>query len=211
MGRKNWLTLACFAAVIAVGAAIGVRSARHSEVLPLDRVSPSASFTPGIVINPPPGPSPIPLPTFTPGPEPTAITGDLPVERLPQVLFILTSPPDAAVSLPVEVPPVSEYGIGLSGRRTIEGRGMLFYYPDGKATSGFWMKNTRVDLDIAFIDSSLTVIAVMQMKADTETVHRPDAPYLAAIEAPRGYYAAVGVREGARVQFLFDVAAATRR
>ncbi len=211
MGRSNWLTLACFAAVIAVGATIGVTSARNGEVEPLDRVSPSAAFTPGFVVNPPPASSPTPLATFTPGPEPTAISGSIPIERLPQVRFLLASPPGAAVSLPVEVPPASEYGVGLSGRRSLEGRGMLFYYPDGKGTSGFWMKNTHINLDIAFIDSSLMVIAVMQMKADTETVHRPNAPYLAAIEAPRGYYASVGVREGTRVQFLFDVAAATRR
>ncbi len=88
---------------------------------------------------------------------------------------------------------------------------MLFYYPDGKATSGFWMKNTHIDLDIAFVDASMTVVAVLQMKADTETVHRPSVPYLAAIEAPIGFYASAGVREGAKVQFLFDVAAATRQ
>jgi len=210
MGRNGWLTLVCFVAVITVGAAIGVTSAPRKAEESLDRVSPPASFTPGFVINPP-ATAPAPLATFTPGPEPTAMTGAIPVERLPQVLFLLASPPGAAVSLPVEVPPVSEYGIGLSGRRNLEGRGMLFYYPDGKGTSGFWMKNTHIDLDIAFVDSSLTVVAVMQMKADTETVHRPGVPYMAAIEAPRGYYATVGVREGTRVQFLFDVAAATRR
>lgn len=212
MTRYSWLSLASFAAVIALGAAIGVASAPHGTADPVKGVTPAASFTPG-ASTAPAAPTPVPtlLPTFTPGPEPTATTGALPVERLPQVLFLLTSPPNAAVSLPIEVPPASEYGIGLSGRRSLEGRGMLFYYPDGKATAGFWMKNTHIDLDIAFVDSSLTVVAVMQMKADTETVHRPSVPYLAAIEAPRGYYAAVGVREGARLQFLFDVATATRR
>ena len=210
MGRNNWLILACFAAVIAVGAAIGVASAPRGTAEPLPVVSPPASFTPGFMVTPPASIA-TPLPTFTPGPEPTATSGAIPVERLPQVLFLLTSPPNAAVSLPVEVPPTSEYGIGLSGRRSLEGRGMVFYYPDAKGNTGFWMKNTHIDLDIAFVDTSMTVIAVMQMKADTETVHRPNVPYLVAIEAPHGYYAAVGVREGTRVQFLFDIASATRR
>lgn len=209
MKRHNWLALAGFAAVIAVGAAIGMASAPRGTAEPFQGVSPPASFTPGFRAIPPPA-VPTLLPTFTPGPEPTATSGAVPTERLPQVRFTLTSPANSVVVLPVEVPPTSEYGIGLSGRRNLEGRGMVFYYPDGKGTSGFWMKNTHIDLDIAFVDMSMTVIAVMQMKADTETVHRPNAPYLAAIEAPRGYYAAVGVREGARVEFLFDVAGATR-
>lgn len=210
MGRRNWLTLACFAAVIAVGAAIGVASAPRGTAEPLPGVSPPASFTPGSM-SIPTASAPTPLPTSTPGPEPTATTGAIPTGQLPQVRFTLTGPTNTVAVLPVEAPPASEYGIGLSGRRSLEGRGMVFYYPDGKGTSGFWMKNTHIDLDIAFVDKSLTVIAVMQMKADTETVHRPDAPYLAAIEAPHGYYAAAGVREGARVEFLFDAAGAARR
>ncbi len=209
MTRHNWLAFTCLAAVIAVGAAIGVASAPRGAAEPFQGVPPPASFTPGFRAIPAAS-APTPLPTFTPGPEPTATSGAIPTERLPQVRFTLTAPTDAVVVLPVEVPPPSEYGVGLSGRRNLEGRGMGFYYPDGKGTSGFWMKNTHIDLDIAFVDMSMTVIAVMQMKADTETVHRPNAPYLAAIEAPRGYYAAVGVREGARVEFLFDVAGATR-
>jgi uncharacterized membrane protein (UPF0127 family) len=117
-----------------------------------------------------------------------------------------TSASGASVALPVEVPPASEYGIGLSGRRTLDGRGMLFYYPDGKGNSGFWMKDTHIDLEIAFVDTSMRVIAVLTMRAHTDTVHRPNQPYLAAIEAPVGYFSRSGVGAGAKVEFLFDVA-----
>lgn len=214
MRQGNGATAALFAVVIVVGAALGVLSAPRGDAAPAGSISPAASSppgfsTPGFTV--PPAATPPPLATFTPGPEPTATSGAIPTEQLPQVRFTLPGAANAPVILPVEAPPASEYGIGLSGRRSLEGRGMVFYYPDGTATSGFWMKNTHVDLDIAFVDRSLTVIAVMQMKADTETVHRPATPYLAAIEAPHGYYAAAGIREGARVEFLYDAAGAARR
>ncbi|TAK78669.1 MAG: hypothetical protein EPO16_03315 [Dehalococcoidia bacterium] len=205
MRRRAWVTLAGFVAVIAAGAAFGVASAPRGAARPVPSVSPSASFTPGFIA------SPTALATFTPGPEPTAITGATPTERLPLVRFTPTGSPFAMAVLPVEVPPTSEYGIGLSGRRSLEGRGMVFYYPDGKGNAGFWMKDTHIDLDIAFVDLSMKVVAVMQMKADTETVHRPSVPYLAAIEAPSGYYAAAGVKEGATVAFLFDIANTVQR
>lgn len=206
MRRRTWLTFAGFAAVIAAGAAIGIASAPRGSAKPIASVAPSASFTPGLI-----APMATPLATFTPGPEPTATTGAIPTERLPIVRFMLTGNPAATVVLPVEVPPASEYGIGLSGRRSLEGRGMVFYYPDGKGNAGFWMKNTHIDLDIAFVDLSMKVVAVMQMKADTETIHRPSVPYLAAIEAPSGYYASAGVKEGATVAFLFDIASMVQR
>lgn len=206
MRRRTWFTFASFVAVIAAGAAIGIASAPRGAAKPVPSVAPSAAFTPGFV-----APAPTPLATFTPGPEPTAITGAIPTERLPLVRFMLTGTPAAMVVLPVEVPPVSEYGIGLSGRRSLEGRGMVFYYPDGKGNAGFWMKNTHINLDIAFVDLSMKVVAVMQMTADTETIHRPSVPYLAAIEAPSGYYAAAGVKEGATVAFLFDIASMAQR
>lgn len=207
MNTRRRISLVIFPVVLLAGATIGVLTAPRGEKEPFKGLTPSASFTPGFAVAPPPGVSASPPPTLTPGAEPTAITGSLPIERLPLVRFTGTN----SVVLPIEVPPPSEYGIGLSGRRSLEGRGMLFYYPDGKGTSGFWMKNTHIDLDIAFVDTSMRVIAVFQMQADTETIHRPSAPYLAAIEAPKGYYAAVGIGVGARVEFLFDVAAATKQ
>ncbi len=109
------------------------------------------------------------------------------------------------VTLPVEVPRVSEYGIGLSGRSTLEGRGMLFYYPDAKGNAGFWMKNTHINLDIAFIDTSGVVIEVDQMQAESLDVHKPPRPYEFAIEAPDGWYLAHQVAAGDHCRTLFTI------
>lgn len=211
MERRRPLVLAGFALVVVLGAVIGFASAPRGSGASVPRVTPDASFSPGYVIPSPAAPpatDATPRATATPGLEPTASTGALPVERLPIVRFVTAT---TNVALPIEIPPASEYGIGLSGRASLQGRGMLFYYPDGKGTSGFWMKDTHVDLDIAFVDTSMTVIAVVQMKADTDTIHRPQQPYMAAIEAPAGYLTATGVSPGAKVEFLFDIAALFRR
>ena len=205
MTSRNRLTLFALVAVLAVGAVVGIATAPRGVPETVKGLVPSPDFTPGVAVAPPglPTSNNTPPPTLTPGPEPTAISGSLPTERLPFIRFTAAN----SVILPVEVPPTSEYGIGLSGRRAFAGRGMLFYFPDGKATAGFWMKNTHIDLDIAFVDTSMKVIDVLQMQADTDTVHRPNAPYLAAIEAPKGYFQSVGIGAGARVEFLFDVSA----
>lgn len=209
MSRRDRTTLLGLIAAIMAGAMIGITTAPERR-LPPPPAAGQASFVPGFTVTAPPVHTP--LATFTPGGERTATTGAIPTEQLPQVRFTARSTTGTSVAvLPVEVPPAAEYGVGLSGRRSLSGRGMLFYFPDGKGTTGFWMKNTHIDLDIAFIDASMTVISVLQMQAETETVHIPGVPYLAAIEAPKGYYATAGIGVGARVEFLFDVDGLTRR
>jgi uncharacterized membrane protein (UPF0127 family) len=140
-------------------------------------------------------------------PEPVASTAATPTAQLPRATFVSGQ---ARIDLPIEVPTEKEYGIGLSGRRSLEGRGMLFAFPEG-AKVGFWMKGTHIDLDIAFVDASMKVIQVSTMKADTLDIHQPPTAYVAAIEAPAGWYAASGVAVGAQVTLSVDLKAATGR
>ncbi len=145
------------------------------------------------------GSSETPIPEAS---EVVASTYTTPTSELPRVRFERTF-----VELPVEIPPRSEYGIGLSGRASLDRRGMLFYREDFGQT-GFWMKNTHIDLDIAFVDAEGEILLITTMFADTEEIHRPDAPYVAAIEAPAGWYAAHGVTSGDTVEYLFDLESA---
>ena len=153
-------------------------------------------------------------PTAIATPEPRyddviASTTLLPLGELDRVTFTsIAGPSPATATLPIEVPPRREYGIGLSGRYQLADRGMLFFYPEGNR-GGFWMRNTHIDLDIAFVDADLRIIAILQMEADTETTHRPDRVYIAAIEAPLGWYEAASIAPGASVEFLFDIDATT--
>ncbi len=141
--------------------------------------------------------------TPTPGTgEAVASTAHIPTGELPLVRF--TSTDGEAVTLPVEVISRAEFPVGLSGRTELEGRGMLFFWPEGDSNAPFWMRNTHIDLDIAFVDASLRIIAITAMEAEADTLHYAPAPYLAAIEAPLGWYAEHGVDVGATVEFLFD-------
>jgi uncharacterized membrane protein (UPF0127 family) len=55
---------------------------------------------------------------------------------------------------------------GLSGRDAVEARGgMLFVFPDD-APRSFWMRDCKVDLDIAFLDRSGRVVAAHRMRSE---------------------------------------------
>ena len=139
--------------------------------------------------------------------EPTASTGGIATASLPKARFTSGT---TVVTLPIEVPPEHEYHIGLSGRRSLAGRGMLFAFPEG-TTVGFWMKDAHLDLDIAFVDAGMHVVDVRMMRADTLETHHPAGSYVAAIEAPVGWYAANGVKVGAHVTLDVDLKAGTGR
>ena len=106
------------------------------------------------------------------------------------------------VSLPVEVPPRTEYSIGLSGRYELGERGMLFHYAE-EGRRSFWMKNTHFDLDIAFIGADFVIREIFGMEAESLEIRRPDDTYRYAVEAPSGWYAANGVQVGDTARFAF--------
>jgi uncharacterized membrane protein (UPF0127 family) len=167
-----------------------------------------------------PTPSPSPLATATSEPsasatgevtpsataapvEPTASTGALALDELSRIEFVRG---DGSVAvLLVEVPPREEYGIGLSGRYELGERGMLFHYPDAERSRGFWMRNTHIDLDIAFVGADFEVIEIHGMTADTEDIVRPEVGFMYAVEAPAGWYAANGVAAGDRMRLTFEL------
>jgi uncharacterized protein len=135
--------------------------------------------------------------------EPTASTGSLPVEELDVARF--TRADGSTVDLPLEVPTADEYPIGLSGRYEFEGRGMLFdWSTEEPQDRPFWMKNTHIDLDIAFIVPDGRVGAIKQMTAESEEYVYADIEYDRAIEAPVGWYEANGVGVGDSVELVLD-------
>lgn len=73
--------------------------------------------------------------------------------------------------------------------------GMIFVFPD-EAERGFWMKNTRIPLDIIYVDAAGKVVSIHTMKPyDLEsTVSAGPAKY--AIELNAGQAAEAGVKPG---------------
>jgi uncharacterized membrane protein (UPF0127 family) len=73
--------------------------------------------------------------------------------------------------------------------------GMIFVF-DKEEPRGFWMKNTRIPLDIIFIDAGGKVVSVKQMKPYDLTSTPSDGPAQYAIELNQGAAEAAGVKAG---------------
>ncbi len=93
----------------------------------------------------------------------------------------------------------AERARGLMGVSDLpDGSGMLFVFEEPSA-GGFWMKNTLIPLEIAFLNESGRVLAVLDMQpceADPCEVYTPGVTYTAAVEVEQGWFSELGLREG---------------
>jgi uncharacterized membrane protein (UPF0127 family) len=79
-----------------------------------------------------------------------------------------------------------------------EDRGMVFLYSN-PTSLGFWMKNTRIPLSIAFFDDKNHILKMLDMKPchkDPCTVYTPGTEYVGALEVNRGAFRRWGVEVG---------------
>ena len=86
--------------------------------------------------------------------------------------------------------------VGLMYRDSMPSdHGMIFVFSSDQ-TNPFWMKNTRIPLDIVYVDADARVIAVRPMRPyDTTPVPSP-RPFRWAIELNQGTGASLGLKEG---------------
>lgn len=90
---------------------------------------------------------------------------------------------------------------GLMFRDSLpEDSGMLFVF-ERPGPHSFWMRNTRIPLAIAFIDSAGIIVNIEEMKAHDETPVYPRAYILYALEMNAGWFAKKGIAPGMRVNF----------
>lgn len=95
---------------------------------------------------------------------------------------------------------------GLMHRDALpEDRGMLFVYPD-TAVRGFWMKNTRIPLSIAYIEADGTIARIAHMKPHDTTRVSSLYPVRYAIEVNEGWFERHGVKKGDVVKGLDEAA-----
>ncbi|MBW3534396.1 MAG: DUF192 domain-containing protein [Gemmatimonadetes bacterium] len=94
---------------------------------------------------------------------------------------------------------------GLMYREDLpEGTGMLFVFPD-EASRGFWMANTYIPLDIAYIDSTLRIVDIQQMEPEVTDTYDSAAPAMFALEVPQGWFEARGIGVGDVAEIVFGV------
>ena len=96
----------------------------------------------------------------------------------------------------------SERGKGLMHRDGLAtDHGMLFVYPDQRER-GFWMRNTRIPLSIAFADGQGRIVHIADMEPFDQSTTRSHRPAMYAIEMDQGWFAQHGVAVGSKVEGL---------
>ena len=107
---------------------------------------------------------------------------------------------------------------GLMMREQLgEHDGMWFRYQGERpGTSGFWMYNTWIALDIAYLDAQQQIVKIIQMQPCDSLdpnrcpVYQPMVPYQAALEMNLGYFAKHNISLGARISECSDSSTTTQ-
>ena len=90
---------------------------------------------------------------------------------------------------------------GLMYRDSLpEDTGMLFVYPRERTLS-FWMRNTRIPLDIAYIDQRGVIVDIQTMTPQSDRQYPSAAPAMYALELEAGWFEEHGVSVGDRIRF----------
>lgn len=138
-----------------------------------------------------------PTPTATSVPVTPRVTPQ-PVEDGTFVVVVSQGEVSAAVRVEVAAT-LDERQRGLMFRQELaEDAGMLFLFAR-EVQTGFWMRNTYVPLDIAYIGADRRVIAIKQGKPLDETPLTPGEKYLYVLELNAGWFERHGMGPGAVV------------
>ncbi len=91
--------------------------------------------------------------------------------------------------------------LGLMYRDRLDpGQGMLFIFPTA-APQSFWMRNTRIPLDILFIDDAHRIVRLYASTTPYSERSLPSGvPVRFVLEVPGGFSAANGIAEGDTVE-----------
>ncbi len=98
-----------------------------------------------------------------------------------------------------------ERTLGLMFREKLDkDHGMLFIYPQEQYLS-FWMKNTKIPLSIAFInsDGEITQIESMNPYSLIDHVSKDKGRY--ALEMEEGWFKKNGIKVGSKVDFSSEI------
>lgn len=105
------------------------------------------------------------------------------------------------LTVPVQVAATPELRArGLMYQQSAE-PGMLLLYSEPQQIS-LWMYNTRMPLDVAFIDANWRIHHIVQLIPFDETPVSSEIAVMAALEMPRGWFAAKQLGVGSVIRLL---------
>jgi uncharacterized membrane protein (UPF0127 family) len=124
----------------------------------------------------------------------------VPHNRTEVVFYTLKG--EVAFSLEMATTP-KEREMGLMNRNGLESSdGMVFVFPEPIETA-FWMKNTRIALDMIFIDPSYTIVRIVHnARPHTLNPRASGAPIIAVVELAGGKAKEKGLKRGDRVRIV---------
>jgi uncharacterized membrane protein (UPF0127 family) len=98
---------------------------------------------------------------------------------------------------------LGEQVMGLMNRDSLPAdRGMLFVFEEPKRAF-FWMKNTSIPLDVAFLDADGVILEIQPLVPYEETRVASKSDQVAyAIETNRDWFSSRGLKPGLKVQGL---------
>ncbi len=129
---------------------------------------------------------------------------DSKINNFPKGILILKQK-EKTMQIDIEIADREDlWSLGLMYRKDIPWEfGMLFVFPND-TTSGFWMKNTYVPLDIAFISAEGIIFNIQRMDPCKEgecPVYYSPKPYRYALEVKAGFFERYGFGVGASIKF----------
>lgn len=135
----------------------------------------------------------------TPSASPSTRSSDLPPAGHAWVIF-------GADTIVAEVAATAdERAEGLMYRDEVpDGTGMLFVFQNNQVRS-FWMANTYVALDIAYLDPNYTVVDIIAMEPLVTDSYPSRAPAMFALEVRQGWFEEQGIAIGAHATIEFGV------
>ena len=123
--------------------------------------------------------------------KPTYVATDKPKKKMKEELEYIDLP------LEVEIPSnLRDFNRGLMFRESLENdKGMLFIF-ERVGQYSFYMKNTTIPLDVAFVTEEGIVDSIKELEPNNEEPVSSDGQVLFAIEANRGWFAENNVEVG---------------
>jgi uncharacterized membrane protein (UPF0127 family) len=95
--------------------------------------------------------------------------------------------------------------MGLMFRDKLDkGQGMLFIYPHEQNLS-FWMKNTKIPLSIAFINSNEVITQIESMAPYSLLSHTSKNKVRFALEMEEGWFIKNGIKAGSKVSLSPEI------
>ncbi len=116
-------------------------------------------------------------------------------------LAFLNPDGDTLSTIDIEIAETDEARMrGLMGRRSLPPRSGMFFIMDEADTTGFWMRNTPMPLDIIFVGPDSQVVSIARRtKPYSDEVISPAAAKKFVVEVRAGQAARLGISESTRI------------